>query len=90
MAIIDRAVVAAASYLHSKGSTHIAFVIIRYGSDDIHKFILGTHTSNGEQNYLMVGSVQMPSVSCEQAQKTRPKGTLALPSRELTSRNRQS
>jgi len=31
-------------------------------SDDTHKFILGTHTSNGEQNYLMVASVHIPPV----------------------------
>jgi len=28
----------------------------------LHKLILGTHTSNGEQNYLMIASIKLPQL----------------------------
>ncbi len=32
---------------------------------EVHKVLLGTHTSSGEQNYLMVASVTLPSGDAE-------------------------
>jgi len=32
---------------------------------NIHKMVLGTHTSNGEPNYLMVAEVSLPSADSE-------------------------
>jgi len=28
----------------------------------LHKLVLGTHTSNGEQNYLMIASIKLPQL----------------------------
>jgi|Transcript_8636 histone-binding protein RBBP4 len=32
---------------------------------DLHKLLLGTHTSNGEQNYLMVAAVKLPTADTD-------------------------